>query len=51
LADPGRKYKFQKGGEICQTVIKPAHPPVRRDRETAVVEGKVEAELVEKVKG
>ena len=42
---------FQKGGEVCQSVIKQAHPPVRRDRETAGVQEKVEAELVERVQG
>ena len=51
VADSGRKCKFQKVGEICQTVIKQAHPPVRRDRETAGVEGRVEVELVEGVQG
>jgi butyrate kinase len=46
-----QQSSFQKGDEICRTVIKQAHPPVRRDRETAGVEGKVEAELVEGVQG
>ncbi len=51
LADSGRMCQSQKAGEICQSVIRQAHPLTRRDRETAGVEGKVEAVLVEGVKG
>jgi hypothetical protein len=45
------KVQISEGGEICQNVIEQAHPPVRRDRKTVGVEGKVEAELVEGVQG